>query len=150
MLVRGSWEALAAPPPEDDDVLVVDEPDQVRRQVCRSASAPRRPRRAGRDGGAPRHGRGAAAVAALLAAGALVLLDVVTIDQAFRAISWTTVVLVGGMIPLSLAMQETGAAEQLANGLTDVVGDSAPTRCWPACSCSPPCSASSSATPPPR
>ena len=28
------------------------------------------------------------------------------------------------MIPLSLAMQQTGAAEKLANGLTDVVGDS--------------------------
>ena len=52
-----------------------------------------------------------AAVAALLAAGALVLLDVITIDHAFRAVSWTTVVLVGGMIPLSLAMQQTGAAE---------------------------------------
>jgi di/tricarboxylate transporter len=65
-----------------------------------------------------------AAVAALVAAGALVLLEVVTIDQAFRSISWTTVVLVAGMIPLSLAMQETGAAETLANGLTDVVGDS--------------------------
>ena len=44
--------------------------------------------------------------------------------QAFRSISWTTVVLVGGMIPLSLAMQQTGAAEKLATGLTDLVGDS--------------------------
>jgi di/tricarboxylate transporter len=64
------------------------------------------------------------AVAALLAAGALILLHVVSIDEAFRSISWTTVVLVGGMIPLSLAMQETGAAEKLATGLTDLVGDS--------------------------
>ena len=33
VLVRGSWEALATHLPDDDDVLVVDEPDQVRRQV---------------------------------------------------------------------------------------------------------------------
>ena len=65
-----------------------------------------------------------AAVAALLAAGALVLLNVITVNHAFRAVSWTTVVLVGGMIPLSLAMQQTGAAELLATELTDAVGDS--------------------------
>ena len=44
------------------------------------------------------------AVASLLAAGALVLTRVVTLEQAYRAISWTTVVLVAGMIPLSTAM----------------------------------------------
>ena len=34
--------------------------------------------------------------------------------------------LVGGMIPLSTAMAQTGAAEQLADGLVDVVGDAGP------------------------
>ena len=36
--------------------------------------------------------------------------------------------LVAGMIPLSTAMQATGAAEQLADGLVDVVGDVGPVR----------------------
>jgi di/tricarboxylate transporter len=66
------------------------------------------------------------AAAALLAAGALVLLKVVTIDHAYRAISWTTVILVAGMIPLSTAMQSTGAAADLADGLVDLVGDAGP------------------------
>ena len=125
MLVRGSWEALATHLPDDDDVLVVDEPDQVRRQVVPLGLGAKEAI-AVLVGMVVLLATGAVppAVAALLAAGALVLLDVVTIDQAFRSISWTTVVLVGGMIPLSLAMQETGAAETLANGLTDVVGDS--------------------------
>ena len=35
-------------------------------------------------------------------------------------------ILVGGMISLSTAMIETGAAEQLADGLVDVVGDAGP------------------------
>ena len=117
VLVRGSWEALATHLPDDEDVLVVDEPDQVRRQVVPLGLGAREA--IGvlaamvvllATGAVP------PAVAALLAAGALVLLGVVTIDQAFRSVSWTTVVLVAGMIPLSLAMQETGAAEKLATG----------------------------------
>ena len=123
--MRGSWEALATHLPADDDVLVVDEPDQVRRQVVPLGLGAKES--VGvlaamvvllATGAVP------PAVAALLAAGALVLLGVVSMEQAFRSVSWTTVVLVGGMIPLSLAMQETGAAEKLATGLTDVVGDS--------------------------
>ena len=39
------------------------------------------------------------AVAGLLAACAIVLLRVLTVDQAYRAISWTTVILVGGDDP---------------------------------------------------
>jgi di/tricarboxylate transporter len=62
-------------------------------------------------------------VAGLLAAGAMVLLGV---PQAYRAISWTTVVMVGGMIPLSTAMQQTGAAEHLAHLLVEVVGEGSP------------------------
>jgi di/tricarboxylate transporter len=62
------------------------------------------------------------AVAGLLAAGALVVSGALTIDDAFRGISWTTVVLVAGMIPLSTAMTETGAAQSLADALVDTVG----------------------------
>ena len=69
------------------------------------------------------------AVAGLLAAGAIVLSGVMTIDEAYRAISWTTVVLVAGMIPLSTAMTETGAAAGSPTRLVDVVGDGGPTRC---------------------
>jgi di/tricarboxylate transporter len=66
------------------------------------------------------------AVASLLAAGAVIMLGIVPIEQAYRSISWTTVVLVAGMFPLSTAMRETGAAEQLAGRLVDIVGDSGP------------------------
>ena len=65
-------------------------------------------------------------VAGLLAAAAMVLLRVVTVDQAYRGISWTTVVLVAAMIPLSTAMTVTGAAAKVAEGLVDLVGDAGP------------------------
>jgi di/tricarboxylate transporter len=66
------------------------------------------------------------AVAGLLAAGALVLLGVLAMDQAYRSVSWTTVILVAGMIPLSTAMISSGAAERLADQLVAVVGDAGP------------------------
>ena len=34
-----------------------------------------------------------------------------TVEQAYRAINWTTVILVGAMIPLSTAMTKSGAAQ---------------------------------------
>jgi len=65
-------------------------------------------------------------IAGLLAAGAIVLSRVLSIEQSYRAISWTTVILVAGMIPLSTAMQESGAAAKLADGLVRIVGDAGP------------------------
>ncbi len=49
-----------------------------------------------------------------------------TVEQAYRSINWTTVILVGAMIPLSTAMSETGAAKLLADGLVRLVGDAGP------------------------
>jgi di/tricarboxylate transporter len=112
----------------DDDVIAVDPPDQVRRQTVPLGLGAKEALGVLAamvvllaTGAVP------PAVASLLAAGALVLLRVLSIDQAYRAISWTTVILVAGMIPLSTAMQSTGAAAQLADGLVDIVGDSGPT-----------------------
>jgi di/tricarboxylate transporter len=67
-----------------------------------------------------------AAAAGLLAAGAMILLGVVSLEQAYRGINWTTVLLIGAIIPLSTAMQATGAAERIATALVDVLGDSSP------------------------
>ena len=65
-------------------------------------------------------------MAALLAAGAIVLSGVLTMRQAYQSISWTTVILVGAMIPLSTAIQQTGAADDIAKALVDVVGGAGP------------------------
>ena len=49
-----------------------------------------------------------------------------TVEQAYRAIGWTTVILVGAMMPLSTAMVETGAAKLIAEQLVHLVGDAGP------------------------
>ena len=54
------------------------------------------------------------AAAALLAAVALVLTRAISVPQAFQSISWTTIVLIAGMIPLSTAFIQTGTADLVA------------------------------------
>lgn len=126
VLLQGTWEALdkrlAAP-----EVLVVNSPDLVRRQA-----APM---------GTPAKlmiavmalmvlllatGLVPAAVAGLLAAGAVLLLGILSLDELYRSINWTTVILVGALMPLSTAITETGAAALLAEGLISFLGDSDP------------------------
>ncbi|MGO1334128.1 MAG: SLC13 family permease, partial [Cellulosimicrobium funkei] len=65
-------------------------------------------------------------IAGLLAAGALVVGGVVTVPQAFRAISWDTVVLIAALIPLSAAFVSSGAAEAIAGLVLRLTGDGSP------------------------
>jgi di/tricarboxylate transporter len=123
LLLEGAWGALEEHL-DDPEVLVVDEPELVRRQVPLGPGAVRALVVLGVMVVLLATGAVPPAVAGLLAAGAIVVGRVLTIDQAYRGISWTTVVLVAGMFPLSTAMTQTGAAARLADALVDVVGGS--------------------------
>jgi di/tricarboxylate transporter len=57
---------------------------------------------------------------------AMMLTNVITSDQAYAAISWRSVFVVAGMLPLGLAMMKTGAATLLAERLVAVVGPGGP------------------------
>jgi di/tricarboxylate transporter len=126
LLLQGTWGALDERL-DEADLLVVDRPELVRRQAVPLGPGAKR-MIAVLLGMVVLLATGAVppAVAGLLAAGAVVLLRVLTVEQAYRGISWTTVILVGGMISLSTAMTETGAAARLADGLVDVVGNAGP------------------------
>jgi di/tricarboxylate transporter len=54
----------------------------------------------------------------------MVLLRVLTIDDAYRAVDWRTVFLLAGLIPLGTAMDKSGAAAYVANGLTSLLAGS--------------------------
>jgi len=126
MLLEGSWEALDLHL-ADPDVLVVDSPELVRRQAVPMGK-----------------GAGVAlavlaclmtvlatgilppAVAGLLAAGALILAGILTVEQAYRAINWTTVILIAAMMPLSTAMVQSGAAKLVADHLVTLTGGAGP------------------------
>lgn len=127
LLLQGSWQALETQL-ADPAVLVVDSPAVVRKQAVPL-------------------GLGAKAailillamvamlafnlvqpaIAGLIAAGAVILTGLLKVEEAYRAINWTTIILVGAMMPLSTAMFQTGAAQLLADNLVDVLGDNSPT-----------------------
>ncbi len=61
-------------------------------------------------------------IAALIAAVAMVVFGCLNMEQAYRAISWSSVVLIAAMIPMSTALQVTGGAEFLASHLVATLG----------------------------
>jgi di/tricarboxylate transporter len=123
LLVQGAWPAIERNV-QDPGVLVVDAPALVRRQAV--PMGPRSLQAVAVLAGMVvllATGVVPAVVAGLLAAGAMILLRVLTMQEAYRAISWTTVILVAAMFPISQAMQVSGAANELAELLVDAVGD---------------------------
>ena len=62
------------------------------------------------------------AIAALIAAGIVLIAGCVPITKAYKGISWISVVMIAAMIPMGLALQKTGTAQLIANGLVDTLG----------------------------
>jgi len=56
----------------------------------------------------------------------MVLVGVLTMDQAYQAVEWKTVFVVAGMLPLGIAITKAGAASLLANGIVAVLGPAGP------------------------
>lgn len=126
LLIQGTWDSLELADAHPD-VIVVDAPDVVRRQAA--PLGPRAWRAVVVVAGMVAllsFGVVPAVVAALLAALAMVVLGVVSVDQAYRAIPWTTVVLVGALIPMSTAIQKSGAAEVISDVLVGGVAGAGP------------------------
>jgi di/tricarboxylate transporter len=122
LLLQGRWEALDEHT-ADPNVIVVDSPDAIRRQAI-PLGPKAMPALVVLAAMVVLLGSGVvpAVIAGLLAAIAMVVLRVVSVDHAHRAISWTTLILVAGMIPLSTAITDTGVAAMLAGGLVEAVG----------------------------
>ncbi len=63
---------------------------------------------------------------AILAALAMVLIRVLTPQQAYESIQWNIIFLIFGMLALGLAMEQTGAASHLVSGIMSVCDGFAP------------------------
>jgi di/tricarboxylate transporter len=126
LLIQGTWSALRRHE-RQEGVLIVDQPEAVRRQLV--------PLGAGARTvllivlamvGAIASGLLAPAVATVLAAGAILVLGMLTVDEAFRSVNWTTVVLIAAMFPISTALIQTGAAQLIADTVVNAVGAGSP------------------------
>jgi di/tricarboxylate transporter len=126
LLLHGAWPAVEALV-DDRDVLLVDSPDLLRRQAVPFGSK------------APRAlvvvaimvvllvlGVVPAAVAGMIGALGMVLTRVVTVPQAYRALPWEIIILIGGLIPLSVAITDSSAADVIADVIVAVVGEANP------------------------
>ncbi|MFD2914694.1 SLC13 family permease [Psychroserpens luteus] len=66
------------------------------------------------------------AIAALISAGVVLLTGCVPINKAYKGISWMSVVMIAAMIPMGIALQKTGTAQFIANGIISFLGDASP------------------------
>ncbi|MCA9952466.1 MAG: SLC13 family permease [Anaerolineales bacterium] len=65
-------------------------------------------------------------VAAVLAAILMVLTKCLDMDEAYEAVEWKSVFLIAGMLPMGIAMENTGTAQFLADLIINTVGDYGP------------------------
>ncbi|MCA9974092.1 MAG: anion permease, partial [Anaerolineales bacterium] len=64
--------------------------------------------------------------AAVLASILLVLGGAIKMDEAYQSIEWQSVFLIAGMLPMGIAMEKTGTAQFLADGIISLVGGMGP------------------------
>jgi len=66
------------------------------------------------------------AISAIIGVALMILTGCLTMEEAYRYIEWKAVFLIAGMLPLGIAMEQTGAAQYLANGMVSMVGGLGP------------------------
>ena len=66
------------------------------------------------------------AIAAVVGAAVMVLLGCLTMEEAYRFIEWRAIFLIAGMLPLGVAMADSGTASFLADGFVSWVGGLGP------------------------
>jgi di/tricarboxylate transporter len=65
-------------------------------------------------------------IAAVIGAALMVVTGCLTMEEAYRQIEWKAVFLIAGMLPLGTALDHTGAARLIAEGVVAVVGPYGP------------------------
>ncbi len=105
LLVRGTWEAIGELQSERRNFVVVGTPEAMATEVA---------------GLRPRAGLALVALAGMVLGGCL------SAREAYRSISWSSVVLIAAMIPMGLAREKTGGARLVAEGLVNTLGDLSP------------------------
>lgn len=65
-------------------------------------------------------------IAVVVGAAFMVLTGCLTMEEAYRQIEWKAVFLIAGMLPLGVALDQTGAAKLIAAGVVSLVGPLGP------------------------
>lgn len=127
LLVRGSWEDIQRLADDQRNFVVVGSPQTMADQVTVLSNQ-------------AWLALGAVAVmialmitgavpnvmAALIAAGIIVLGGALPVEKLYKSISWVSIVLIAAMVPMSVALQESGGAELLVTWLVTNLGSVSP------------------------
>lgn len=66
------------------------------------------------------------AITTIVGVALMILTGCLTMEEAYRSIEWNAIFLIAGMLPLGIAMDQTGAAQLLANGMITLIGGFGP------------------------
>ncbi|MDX1379031.1 MAG: SLC13 family permease, partial [Anaerolineales bacterium] len=66
------------------------------------------------------------AITAILGVALMIITGCLTMEEAYRSIEWKAIFLIAGMLPLGIAMDQTGAAQFLATGMVAMIGGFGP------------------------
>jgi len=123
LLVQGTWKDIDLLAHDQQDVVVIGQPLEELRKVTMDRKAPIA---AGVmllmiallvTGWVP------AVAAVMIAALLMVILGCVrNMEEAYKTVNWESVVLIGAMIPMSVAIEKTGAAALLSDALVQSLG----------------------------
>lgn len=127
LLVQGAWKDIALLAADQEDAVVIGQPEEESRNVTMDRKAP--------------IAAGVmlfmvlllvtelipAVAAIMISAILMVVLGCVrNMEEAYKTVNWESVLLVGGMIPMSIAIEKTGAAALLSGALVDTLGSYGP------------------------
>lgn len=126
LLVRGTWKKIGLLKNEARNFVVVGEPISGKDDATLSAQGIMAVLIMLGMLGMMLTGVVSSVIAVIIAAVVMVLTRCLSMEQAYRSISWESVVLIAAMIPMSTALQVTGGAEFLAKGLVDTLGTVGP------------------------
>jgi di/tricarboxylate transporter len=66
------------------------------------------------------------AISAVVGATLMILTGCLDMDEAYRLIEWKAVFLIAGMLPLGIALEQTGAAKLIGDSLISLIGGAGP------------------------
>jgi di/tricarboxylate transporter len=127
IFIQGKWKDIALLASDQEDVVVIGQPLEESRKVTMDRKAP--------------IAAGVmllmiillvtelvpAVASIMISALLMVLLGCVrNMEEAYKTVNWGSVVLIGGMIPMSIAIEKTGAASLLSEGLVGSLGSYGP------------------------
>ena len=129
LLVQGAWSDIARLKKESSNWVVLGEPLQEASKVTLDYKAPVAAAiLVAMVAMMVFDGIPVAPVTAVLLAAVLMVITgcVRSVEAAYKTISWQTIVLFAAMLPMSLALEKTGASDIMANAIVDGFGGSSP------------------------